>query len=131
MAAAVAEAEQPAVGFRRPDGPAEIWELPGGGNEGSESEPAVILLHRLLLPALGFGDESATDGTLVYRSDPQQLWDQVRIGELAAGFWLPPMKPSAFSAAVSAGELMPPKSTRFTPKLASGLVWAPHDAEIV
>jgi uncharacterized protein (DUF1015 family) len=33
------------------------------------------------------------------------------------------MSPRTFGDAIAAGQLMPPKSTRFLPKLVSGLVW--------
>ena len=41
------------------------------------------------------------------------------------------MTPKQFALATEDGDLLPPKSTRFLPKLVSGLVWCGHDAEIV
>jgi uncharacterized protein (DUF1015 family) len=38
------------------------------------------------------------------------------------------MSPAQFAAAISHGDLLPPKSTRFLPKVFSGLVWAAHDS---
>ena len=35
------------------------------------------------------------------------------------------------TSATEDGDLLPPKSTRFLPKLVSGLVWCGHDAEVV
>ncbi len=134
LAAEVAAAPQPALGVANPRGRAEIWQLdatalPPDIAPGAAQLPAV-LLDRLLLPAWGLPSTAATDGTLVYRSDPDQLWRAVAGGELAAGIWLPPMTPDAFHAAVADGGLLPPKSTRFLPKVASGLVWCPHDARL-
>jgi uncharacterized protein (DUF1015 family) len=40
------------------------------------------------------------------------------------------MEPAAFAAAIAGGDLLPPKSTRFLPKLISGLVWTDHDAAL-
>ena len=45
-------------------------------------------------------------------------------GDLAAGFVLPPMSPREFSLATAEQALLPPKSTRFLPKIVSGLVWS-------
>ena len=70
---------------------------------------------------------ASVDGTVTYRSDPEDLFSEVDRGDFGTGVWLPPMEPAAFAEAVSTGDLLPPKSTRFLPKLASGLVWLGHD----
>ncbi len=90
----------------------------------------VVLLHWMVLPAAGFRAQSGVDGTINYVDDPDALFDRVDRGEVEAGFWLPPMAPSEFAAAVGQGDLLPPKSTRFLPKLISGLVWVGHDARL-
>lgn len=125
FAQAVAEAEQPAIGIWRAGRSPEIWRLPGA------PKLTVELLHESLLPALGYAPESATDGTVVYRSNPDELWQQVASGELKTGIWIPPMLPAAFSAAIADGQMLPPKSTRFMPKVMSGLVWADHDSKVL
>ncbi len=134
LAAEVAAATQPSLGLATRGRGAEIWRLdpaaaPAEVASGA-AQLAVVLLDRLLLPAWGLPPTAATDGTLVYRSDPDRLWAAVQGGELAAGIWLPPMTPAAFHAALVDGGLLPPKSTRFLPKVASGLVWCPHDARL-
>ncbi len=134
VAAEAAAAPQPALAVARTEGQAEIWQLdpkaaPADVAPGA-AQLAAVLMDRLLLPAWGLPATAATDGTLVYRSDPDVLWSAVRSGELPAGVWLPPMTPAAFHAAVAGGGLLPPKSTRFLPKVASGLVWCPHDAQL-
>ena len=123
LAAAVAAAPQPAVGVTASGRPSEIWRL--GSSDSSPERAALVAcrLHDELLPRLGLPPESATDGTVTYRSDPDRLWREQAAGELAACFYLPPMSPRIFGDAIAAGELMPPKSTRFLPKLVSGLVW--------
>ncbi len=135
LAAAVAAAPQPALGVRRAGAGPEIWELdPGQGPSSlppAASELAVVLLHHTLLPRLGLGADASTDGTVRYRSDPETLWREVDSAAAGVGFWLPPMTPAAFAAAIARGDLLPPKSTRFLPKLVSGLVWAPHDSRLV
>lgn len=127
FAAAVAAADrpdQPAVGIWQSGRKPEIWRF-------DSSKLAVELLHDTLLAGLGYAPESATDGTVVYRSNPDELWQQVAGGELKTGIWLPPMLPPAFAAAIADGQMLPPKSTRFMPKVMSGLAWADHDSKIV
>jgi uncharacterized protein (DUF1015 family) len=130
LAAAVAAAarSQPALGVWVSGKEPEIWLLNPAAAPGASPDGAppleVEILQATLLPALGLAPEAATDGTLVYRSNPDQLYRQVAAGELGTGFWLPPMQPKAFAAAVAKGALLPPKSTRFLPKVMSGLLWA-------
>ncbi len=90
-----------------------------------------MLLHHLLLLRAGLPLEAATDGTVGYRSDPEELWSEVESGEKGTGIWLPTMDPAAFGRAVSEGDVLPPKSTRFLPKLISGLVWSGHDSKVI
>lgn len=134
VAAAVAAAEQPALAVHRADGGTELWildpaRMPADAPPGAENL-AVAHLHYVLLPALGFSPESYLDGTVTYRSDPDQLFEELDAGSLKLGFFLPPMSPAAFGKAISKGDLLPAKSTRFLPKPASGLVWAPHDSRL-
>lgn len=127
FAAAVAAAPQPALGVWVHGGEPEIWRF----DPAKAPEPAVKAFQETLLPALGLPPEASTDGTVVYRSNPGELWDQVASGELGTGIWLPPMQPSAFAAAIADGEMLPPKSTRFLPKVMSGLAWADHESKVV
>lgn len=134
LAAAVADAPQPALGIQPAAGRAEIWRLDPGKAPAAVPEGArdltVALLHGMLLPAAGYAPESATDGTVVYRSDPATLARELGEGALAVGLYLPPMTPAAFAAAIAHGDMLPPKSTRFLPKVYSGLVWADHRADL-
>jgi uncharacterized protein (DUF1015 family) len=134
FATAVAEAPAPALGVRFRGAAPEIWRLdrdrvPAGTPGGDTALPAV-LLHHQLLPASGLEIESATDGSIEYRSNPHDLWRLCEDGECEAGFWLPPMAPADFAAATEGGDVLPPKSTRFLPKLVSGLVWSAHDGRV-
>jgi len=130
LARAVAEAPQPTLALLRPDGTAELWNLdPSHGPTdlpAAASKLAVVLLHRTLFPLAGLVSANATDGTVAYRSDPADLATQVLTGEFATGVFLPPMTASGFASAVADGDVLPPKSTRFLPKVVSGLVWADH-----
>jgi uncharacterized protein (DUF1015 family) len=127
LARAVAAAPQPALGVWVSGQAPEIWHL---GAAGTPAPLTVKVFQDAVLPALGLPAEAATDGTLVYRSDPDTLYVQVARGELGTGFWLPPMHPADFSAAIAHGELLPPKSTRFLPKAMSGLVWSDHQSQV-
>jgi uncharacterized protein (DUF1015 family) len=132
FAAAVAEAPQPALGVLGDRGEGEIWCLDAtqGPRElpPAASELSVVLLHRNLFPTWGLSPSAATDGTVLYRSDAEVLFRALERGEATVGFWLPPMTPSGFSSAIARGDLLPPKSTRFLPKVVSGLVWASHES---
>lgn len=130
LAQRVAAAAQPSLAVLTAEGAATLLELdPAQGPTDlppAASELAVVHLHAALLPAWGFEPAAATDGTLAYRSDPESLWQAVTSGTFATGIFLPPMDPTLFAAAIADGDILPPKSTRFLPKVVSGLVWAAH-----
>ncbi len=133
LARAVGAAPQPALGVWVAGRPPEIWRLlPEGAPRaaGKATPLAVKIFQDAVLPALGLAPEAATDGTLVYRSDADTLYAQLERGELGTGFWLPPMRPADFAAAIAQGELLPPKSTRFLPKAMSGLVWSDDQSRV-
>lgn len=134
LAAAVASAPQPALAVWAGVGKPEIWQLdpasaPPDWPE-SATRLAAALLHTTLFERFALGLRAAHDGTTTYRSDPDQLYREVESGVASVGFWLPPTSPELFAGAVAAGDRLPPKWTRFAPKLVSGLVWCSHDAEI-
>jgi uncharacterized protein (DUF1015 family) len=134
FAAEVASASQPALGVWRVGRAPEVWLLDSSRAAKvlplSARSLTVSLLHALLLPALGFSDTAGTDGTVVYRSDPMRLGEELEAGELSVGLFLPPMSPQQFAAAIADGDMLPPKATRFLPKLVSGLVWGDHDSRV-
>jgi uncharacterized protein (DUF1015 family) len=135
IADAVAAAPAPTIGVWRRGGQPELWRLDAAkappGTPGRPNAMPVVLLHWMVLPAAGFKAQSGVDGTIHYVDDPDALFDRVDRGEVEAGFWLPPMAPGEFAEAVSKGDLLPPKSTRFLPKMISGLVWVGHDARLL
>lgn len=124
FAAAVAAAPQPALGVWALGHEPEIWHF-------ASQKLGVEVFQDTVLPALGLSPEASTDGTVVYRSHPDELWSQVAGGDLGTGVWLPPMQPAAFAAAIAGGQMLPAKSTRFLPKVMSGLVWADHESKVV
>jgi uncharacterized protein (DUF1015 family) len=125
FAAAVAAAPQPALGVWVSGREPEIWTLR------SDSPLVVEIFQKDILSALGLPPEASTDGTVVYRAQPNELWNQVKSGELGTGVFLPPMSPHEFAAAIADGALLPAKSTRFIPKVMSGLVWADHESQVL
>jgi hypothetical protein len=102
--AEIPEAQQPAIGMWKAGRTPEIWLLDTSVRN-VHSPGALMLtveiLHEVILPALGYSPDAATDGTVVYRANPDELWQQVADGELKTGLWLPPMLPAAFSAAIA------------------------------
>lgn len=139
LAAAVAAAnlpDRPALGVQVRGEAPEVWHLdlaaPGSEDLAPEARKlSVALLHASLFPAMDLPPEAATDGTTLYRSDPDELWPAVEGGRAAVGIYLPPMAPGQFAAAIAEGDMLPPKSTRFLPKVVSGLVWAGHKTRLV
>jgi uncharacterized protein (DUF1015 family) len=65
--------------------------------------------------------------TLAYTADPHAAFDAVRNGRAAAAVLLNPTKVQQVFAVADAGDVMPPKSTYFVPKVASGLVLRSFD----
>lgn len=134
LALAVATARQPAVAVWEDSGDPLICTLDRDRilerTDGTVPELPVTLFHSLF-DQLGWGEDADSDGTLIYRSDPDKLFREMVTHRFAVSFWLPPMSAEEFSHALSICDLLPPKSTRFLPKLASGLVWARHDTELL
>jgi uncharacterized protein (DUF1015 family) len=124
FAAAVAAAPQPAIGVWVRGHEPEVWLL-------DSPKLPVEIFQETILAALGLPPEASVDGTVVYRSNPEEMWRQVAAGELGTGVWLPPMQPAAFGAAIAGGQMLPAKSTRFLPKVMSGLVWADHESKVL
>jgi len=60
--------------------------------------------------------------SLTYTPDPRAAFEAVRAGGAAAAVLLNPTKVEDVFAVADAGEVMPPKSTYFVPKVPSGLV---------
>jgi uncharacterized protein (DUF1015 family) len=86
-----------------------------------------VLAERVLGPVFGIRD-LATDGRIDYvggSRGAETLAAMVDRGEAAAAFTLAPTPIEDVFAVADAGEVMPPKSTWFDPKLADGLVSYP------
>jgi uncharacterized protein (DUF1015 family) len=86
-----------------------------------------ILQDRVLAPLLGIGDPR-TDPRIAFVGGirgAKEIERLVAAGRAAVGFTLCPTPLADLVAVADAGEVMPPKSTWFEPKLASGLVLHP------
>ena len=83
-----------------------------------------LLTSRVLSPLLGIGD-LRTDKRIDFVGGGRGLGElekRVDSGEMAAAFSLYPTRFEDLMAVADAGEVMPPKSTWFEPKLADGLL---------
>ena len=83
-----------------------------------------LLADRLLAPLLGITDprrDKRIDFIGGIRG-PAELEKRVDSGEMAAAFSMFPTRMEDLMAVADVGEVMPPKSTWFEPKLADGLV---------
>jgi uncharacterized protein (DUF1015 family) len=104
------------------------WRLSAHGGTSLDAETAhldvAMLHHNVLRPLLGIRDPR-TDKRLAFVSGEvglEVLENKVRSGEFAAAFALYPTPLEQVLALADAGEILPPKSTWFAPKLRSGLV---------
>jgi uncharacterized protein (DUF1015 family) len=82
-----------------------------------------LLQDRVLAPILGIGDPR-TDKRIEFVGGirgPAELERRVNSGEMAIAFSLHPTTIDQLMAVSDAGQVMPPKSTWFEPKLRSGL----------
>nr|WP_316979019.1 DUF1015 family protein [Shumkonia mesophila] len=101
-----------------------VRDEPKAGGDAVASLDISLLTERLLSPVLGIGDP---------RVDPRidfvggirglgELARRVDGGEMAVAFAVHPTSMEDLMAVSDAGQIMPPKSTWFEPKLADGLV---------
>ncbi len=101
-----------------------LKELPGPDTSAVEKLDVSLLQERLLGPVLGIGDprlDRRIDFVGGIRG-LEGLAARVDSGDWAVAFALYPTSIADLMAVADAGEVMPPKSTWFEPKLADGLV---------
>jgi uncharacterized protein (DUF1015 family) len=86
---------------------------------------AVAILHEgVLRPLCGLTDAMLEAETHVdYTADQAEAVELARAGRYQAAFLIAATTPAALEAIVRGGELLPPKSTHFYPKLLDGLVF--------
>lgn len=93
-------------------------------NDPVESLDVSLLANNIIEPILGIADQR-TDNRIDFVGGIRGLGElekRVNSGEMAIAFSLFPTSMEALMAVADAGEVMPPKSTWFEPKLADGLV---------
>ena len=86
-----------------------------------------VLDHFVLAPLLGI-DNPRTSPRIDFvggSRGPEAIAARVDSGEMAVGFMLHPTALSDLMSVADAGQIMPPKSTWFDPKLADGLLSLP------
>lgn len=103
----------------------------GGGEPAGPAAglDVMVLTDRILAPVLGVGD-ARTDPRIDFAGGPgvlEEIASRVDSGDMAVAFTLYPTELNRLFAVVDAGEMMPPKSTWFWPKLLDGLVSYPLD----
>jgi len=99
---------------------ARLDHIPGLGRTPAVRALDVARVEALVVQyILGAG---TTTPTLAYTPDPRAAFDAVRNGKAAAAVLLNPPKVEQVFAVADAGDVMPPKSTYFVPKVPSGLV---------
>jgi uncharacterized protein (DUF1015 family) len=107
-----------------------LWTREGGKllkiDPGQSGELDVDILSSTLPQMIGATtDELNASGRLTYTSDARQAIAAVDSGEAEVAFLLRPTPVESVLSVASAGGFMPPKSTFFHPKAATGLVFNP------
>ena len=107
------------------DGSWRTFVLPSfAGASPLENLDCNMLQERVLTPMLGIGDPR-TDKRIDFVGGirgTQELEKRVDSGEAAVAFAMYPVSVADLFAVSDAGEIMPPKSTWFEPKLRDGLL---------
>jgi uncharacterized protein (DUF1015 family) len=106
---------------------APLERVPGLGQATAVRALDVARIEALVVQHI-LGAGTATP-SLGYTADPHAAFDAVRRGSAAAAVLLNPTKVEQVFAVADAGEVMPPKSTYFVPKVPSGLVLRPVSFE--
>ena len=97
---------------------------PPGTSAAWRALPVAILHEGLLRPLLGIDDARLAAGRYVdYTADQAEAVARARAGEVQAAFLIAPTGRDELLAVVRGGEVLPPKSTHFYPKLLDGLVF--------
>jgi uncharacterized protein (DUF1015 family) len=95
------------------------------GTSPRRSLDAVVLEESILEAACGVTPERVAEGALAYTRSLADVDRAVRSGAAALGVVVNPCTTAQLLAVADAGEVMPQKSTYFSPKVPTGLVLAP------
>jgi uncharacterized protein (DUF1015 family) len=92
--------------------------------ERTGDELTVRVLHREVIEGVFGLDEAAVrDGAIAYPKSAPQTARDLRAGRGSVALYLNPLRPDDVFRVTAAGEVLPQKSTFFTPKLPTGLVF--------
>jgi uncharacterized protein (DUF1015 family) len=126
---------QPFEAFPAESGTIGIWTRAGGARLRARVRPAgvspvdeldVSVLANALPRLVGASlDQLTVAGAISYTQDPAAAVGKVQAGEADVAFLLAPTPVEAVIDVAAAGGVMPPKSTFFYPKAATGLVFNP------
>jgi uncharacterized protein (DUF1015 family) len=101
--------------------------------DGQPLHPSVASLEVALADGLAIGVVAASllgrSPELQYTADPREAREAGRSGRYACALLLPPTRLDAVRRVADAGQIMPPKSTFFAPKVPTGIVLRPLDGE--
>ena len=87
-------------------------------------EIGIRVLHREVIEGVfGLDEEAVRQGAIAYPKDAVQTARDVRAGGGAVALYLNPLRAEDVFRVTEAGEVLPQKSTFFTPKLPTGLVF--------
>jgi uncharacterized protein (DUF1015 family) len=93
-----------------------------------DGELTVRVIHREVIEGLFGLDEAAVRaGAIAYPKSALQTARDLRAGRGAVALYLNPLSAEDVFRVTAAGEVLPQKSTFFTPKVPSGLVFRPLD----
>jgi len=102
---------------------AALDRVPGMARSPAVRALDVVRIETLVVQYI-LGAGTATP-SLAYTPDPRAAFEAVRNGRAAAAVLLNPTKVEQVFAVADAGDVMPPKSTYFAPKVPAGLVLRP------
>ncbi len=150
-APAIQVAEEALAGLQAPDVVFEVWglepamrssfrlrgsrpleSLTGAGHSAAWACLGPAVFRELVLkPALGIEEEEAeTRGLLAFSKHATEAVHRVNTGECQLAILPRPVPMTAFKEVSDRGECLPPKSTYFSPKLATGLVFNPLEGKL-
>jgi len=90
----------------------------------SPEELGVRVIHREVIEGVfGLDEEAVRQGAIDYPKDAVQTARDLRAGAGAVALYLNPLRAEDVFRVTEAGEVLPQKSTFFTPKLPTGLVF--------
>ena len=96
----------------------------------SDGELTVRVLHREVLEGVfGLGDAAVSAGAVDFPTSALEAAREVRTRRGVVALYLNPLRPDDVFRVTGAGGLLPPKSTFFHPKLATGLCFRPLEEE--